>query len=97
LRNLETAMASVRWLDLRDLSPPEPLVQVLDAIHALSADEYLHAQLPREPVPLYALLEETGFAWRARSSSPEKPCEIFIWRKSDSLAREAVQKIFDPS
>jgi len=56
---------AVRTLELRGLQPPEPIVRILDALER-GPDEPLRAILPHEPVPLYALLRERGFAWRGR-------------------------------
>lgn len=55
--------AAVRTLELRGLQPPEPIVRILAALER-EPDEPLCAILPHEPVPLYALLSERGFAWR---------------------------------
>ncbi|HZM37073.1 MAG TPA: DUF2249 domain-containing protein [Burkholderiales bacterium] len=50
-------------LDLRGLQPPEPIVRIFQALER-APGEPLRAILPHEPVPLYALLHERGFAWR---------------------------------
>jgi len=51
-----------RALDLRGLQPPEPIVRIFEALER-APREPLRAILPHEPVPLYALLRERGFAW----------------------------------
>ena len=48
-------------LDLRGLRPPEPIVRIFDALER-APDAPLRAILPHEPVPLYGLLRERGFA-----------------------------------
>lgn len=48
-------------LDLRGLRPPEPIVRILDALER-APREPLRAILPHEPVPLYGLLRERGYA-----------------------------------
>jgi len=48
-------------LDLRGLQPPEPMVRILEALERAPGAP-LRAILPHEPVPLYALLAERGFA-----------------------------------
>jgi len=48
-------------LDLRGLQPPEPMVRILAALERAPGAP-LRAILPHEPVPLYALLAERGFA-----------------------------------
>ncbi len=86
-------MPRERLLDVRDLAPPEPLERVLAMLPALGAEQYLRVLLHREPFPLYALLEQSGFAWRARAVH-DMTFEIFIWRRTDADARAAVQDLF---
>jgi len=87
-------MASERLLDVRDLAPPEPLERVLAALHALSGAQYLRARLPREPYPLYPLLQEFGYAWQARPADGAW-FEILIWRRDDRDAQIAAQHPLD--
>ncbi|HEX6321745.1 MAG TPA: hemerythrin domain-containing protein [Burkholderiales bacterium] len=49
-------------LDLRGLQPPEPIVRIFEALER-SPRKPLRAILPHEPVPLYGLLRERGFAY----------------------------------
>jgi hypothetical protein len=51
-------------LDLRELEPPEPMVQALAAVEALPAGGTVAALLPREPVFLFRQLEARGHEWR---------------------------------
>ena len=44
-------------LDLRGLSPPQPLVSILRLLHTLERDTDLVVYLDRDPVLLYAELE----------------------------------------
>lgn len=87
-------MTSERLLDVRDLAPPEPLERVLAAVHALSGAQYLRARLPREPYPLYPLLQELGYAWRGRPAD-NAGFEILIWRRDDRDAQTAAQRLLD--
>lgn len=87
-------MTSECVLDVRDLTPPEPLERVLVALHALREAQYLRARLPREPYPLYPLLQEFGYAWRARPPDGAG-FEILIWRRDDLDAQTAVQQLLD--
>ena len=50
-------------LDNRGLSPPEPMLRILDALERLPANEKLIAQMDRRPVFLFPELEERGFAY----------------------------------
>lgn len=87
-------MPSEHRLDARGLPPPEPMERVLAVIHALGDGEYLRAFLPHEPLPLYPLLQQTGFDWQARGAG-DIPCELFIWRRHDAQARSAVRHVLD--
>lgn len=87
-------MAPEHLLDVRDLAPPEPLERVLVALHDLRDAQYLRARLPREPYPLYPLLQEFGYTWRARA--PDGPgFELLIWRRDDREAQIAVQHLLN--
>lgn len=50
-------------LDNRGLSPPEPMLRILDALERLPANEALTAQMDRRPVFLFPELEERGYAY----------------------------------
>ncbi len=49
-------------LDVSALEPPEPMVRILEAVPALGPSDVLEVTHHREPVPLYARLEEAGFS-----------------------------------
>lgn len=83
-------MVRERLLDVSALEPPEPLVQVLDAAAALQSGEYLRARLPREPYPLYPLLEERGFEFR-RLPAAVSAFEMLVWRRDDAAVRAALK------
>jgi TusA-related sulfurtransferase len=57
-------------LDLRGLTPPEPMVRILSALAALGKDDELEAILPHPPVPLYGLLRERGAVWETLADEP---------------------------
>ncbi len=68
-----------RVLDLRGLEPPEPLLRVLAALDA-APDQPLRARFPREPFPLYAVLQAGG--WTHQTVSRSDGCvDILISRK----------------
>ena len=70
---------SERVLDLRGLEPPEPLLRVFAALDAFP-DLPLRARFPREPFPLYAMLDAGG--WRRRTEAREDGAyDVFISRK----------------
>ena len=69
-----------RVLDLRGLEPPEPLVRVFAALDA-APELPLRARFPREPFPLYAMLQAGG--WHCRTvASEDGSFEILISRKA---------------
>jgi hypothetical protein len=56
------AQSSPQRLDLRGLQPPEPIVRIFEALERAPRTA-LCAILPHEPMPLYALLRERGYAF----------------------------------
>lgn len=50
-------------LDNRGLSPPEPMLRILDGLERLAPNETLTAQMDRRPVFLFPELEERGYAY----------------------------------
>ena len=50
-------------LDNRGLSPPEPMVRILEAIGSLGREDSLRVFMDREPLLLYPELERRGFVW----------------------------------
>ena len=64
-------------MDLRGLQPPEPIVQIFQALEKGGAP--LRVILPHEPVPLYGLLRERGYSY-AGSPRPDGGFEVLIER-----------------
>lgn len=83
-------MAQERLLDVSHLEPPEPLVRVLAEVEALQPGEYLRMLHHRDPVPLYPLLEEQGFAYETRPGK-QTAFEILIWRRGDAEAERGAR------
>lgn len=50
-------------LDNRRLSPPEPMLRILDALERLPPSDQLVAQMDRRPVFLFPELQERGYAY----------------------------------
>ncbi len=63
--------------------------KALDAIETLQPGEYLSMLFPREPVPLFALLEQSGIVHQSRPG-PGGAWEILAWRDGDREAEEAM-------
>ncbi len=74
-------------LDVRGLPPCEPLEQILAGCHQLVPGQRLRALVSREPLPLFPLLEQRGFAWRVVALA-EGRCELLVWRAGDRQAAE---------
>ena len=56
-------------LDARGLEPPQPMMKILEAIAALSADATLAAHTDRQPLLLYPMLEQRGFTYETIKQS----------------------------
>ena len=64
-------------VDLRDLSPPEPLLRILDALDHADAGPHVFL-LTREPVFLYPMLAKGG--WRHATAVDERGYVVTIYR-----------------
>ena len=51
----------IQDLDARGLEPPQPLVNILEALACLPVSAQLAAHTDRRPIHLYPLLQERGF------------------------------------
>lgn len=54
---------AVHELDLTGLTPPEPMVRILEAVTGLAPGEVLFALLDREPMFLFPELAQRGHEW----------------------------------
>jgi len=61
--------ATIIEVDARGLEPPQPMVKILEAVAMLPADAELHARTDRQPMHLYAQLEERGFAGETKEQN----------------------------
>lgn len=57
-------MESTIILDVRELPPPEPFINIMRALQTLPAGTALQVQIHREPYPLYDALREAGYTWQ---------------------------------
>ena len=69
-----------RFLDLRGLDPPAPLMRVFEALDA-APDRPLRIRLQREPFPLYPILQAGGWI-RRTVTRDDGSVEILISRKA---------------
>lgn len=68
-------------LDLRGLLPPEPMERVLDALSSLAPGQRVLMLIEREPRPLYRILLENGYQYRAQVNDAGL-YRILIWEGS---------------
>lgn len=67
-------------LDVCGLVPPEPLELVLEALSGMQKGQRLRMLIDREPRPLYRILDNNGFLYRATTDANYR-YEILIWYK----------------
>jgi hypothetical protein len=58
-------MPEPRVIDGRDMEPPEPLERALAELSTLAPGEELVMLLRCEPLPLYSILDRTGFRYES--------------------------------
>jgi uncharacterized protein (DUF2249 family) len=68
----------VRYLDNRDLDPPEPMVRILAATESMQRGEVLSALLCREPMFLFPELAKRGHRWRGAFEAGGKTYKLFV-------------------
>lgn len=69
-----------RVIDARLMEPPEPFVQTMEALDAITPGQKVLLILGREPFPLYRALELNGFSWQTEQF-PDGTVEVLIWHK----------------
>lgn len=65
----ESKASPVLELDARGLEPPQPMINILEALNSLSAGTQLRAHTDRRPIHLYPMLEERGFTAQTEEQS----------------------------
>jgi TusA-related sulfurtransferase len=68
-------------VDCVGLEPPEPLERVLHALSSAQENDVVRMLIDREPVPLYRVLAQNGYAHETRSLA-DGIYEIRIWRQA---------------
>ena len=86
-------MSAERILDVRGLEQPEPLLRALAALGDLAAGEYLRLLSHRDPVLLYPLLTQQGFAYH-KPAGEVKTVQVLIWRAGDAVAEQGLRDLF---
>ena len=67
-----------KFLDNRDLDPPEPMVRILAAVETMRGGETLSALLCREPIFLYPELTKRGHQWRGGFESDGSTYKVVV-------------------
>jgi hypothetical protein len=89
---IKKQMDTEHILDVRGLEQPEPLLRALAALDALGNGGYLRLLSHRDPVLLYPLLAQQGFA--CKSVDRAAIVELLIWHKRDFTAAQRVRDLF---
>ncbi|HYC43601.1 MAG TPA: DUF2249 domain-containing protein [Noviherbaspirillum sp.] len=67
-------------IDVCGLEPPEPMERVLDSLGRLQPGQRLRVLIPREPFPLYGILDRNGYLHETKSRE-DFLYEVVIWPK----------------
>jgi hypothetical protein len=90
----------LRDLDVSQLEPPEPLQQALAAIDTLAPGVCLRLLHRREPLLLYPILEQRGYAHITReiphADNNTPAFNVYIWRQHDAAAEAAARRALNP-
>ncbi len=74
-------------VDVKQLSPPEPMTVILTALAQLTDEQCLLVSHRRQPFPLYEKLQQAGWAYHCQIHN-EDDISLFIYRKIDQLLFE---------
>ncbi|MCW5657177.1 MAG: DUF2249 domain-containing protein [Burkholderiaceae bacterium] len=75
--------ADAEHIDVRGLSPPQPLIAIVRLIESVDDARAVVAHLDRDPVMLYPELAERGWAAR-RMPAPSGEVRLKLTRDADS-------------
>jgi uncharacterized protein (DUF2249 family) len=67
-----------RVIDVRWLDPPEPFERIVAALEELAPDAALRVLIHREPMPLYRVLDQSGYTHSTRFDEGHGYFEILI-------------------
>ncbi len=73
-------MAEQRLIDGREMEPPEPLERALAELATMGPEDELVMLLNCEPLPLYTILDQKGFGYRAERQ-PDGSNEVRIRKR----------------
>lgn len=69
-------------LDVRELSPPEPMMKILEAIPQVDERTLLFVHHHREPLFLYEKLQTRGYKWHVKKIA-ENYFHVKIWKEGE--------------
>ena len=70
-------------LDVSRMEPPQPMIEILQKVQELKPQDVLEVSHHREPVPLYAHLEEAGFDHSIEKLG-ENEFRLRVWRRREA-------------
>ncbi|MDQ1363689.1 MAG: hypothetical protein QG652_1551 [Pseudomonadota bacterium] len=85
-------MAIEILLDAHEMQPPAPMELALDALQKLQAGEYIKMIHRMQPFPLYNILYDNGFTYKAVPGKVSA-FDIYIWKASDKITGLAIEEI----
>jgi tRNA 2-thiouridine synthesizing protein A len=77
-------------IDGRDMEPPEPFVQTMEALDSIKQKpgQKVLLVLAREPFPLYRALQLNGVAWLTERTA-DGAFAILMWHTTDGCGESA--------
>jgi len=67
-------------IDGRNMEPPEPFVETMEALDTITPGQKVLLRLVREPFPLYRALELNGSEWKTERT-PDGEFVILMWHR----------------
>lgn len=74
-------------LDVRELSPPEPMMRILEVIPQVDEKILLFVHHHREPLFLYEKLQARGYKWHVKKIA-ENYFHVKIWKDGEIMMRQ---------
>lgn len=66
------------FLPLAELPAPRPLEIILDTLADMADGDWVRAELPAHPAPLYLMLGGMGYQWHSHVLGARR-VEVYIW------------------
>ena len=67
-------------LRLAELPAPKPMEIILDTLSDMAEGDWVRAELPMHPGPLYLMLGSMGYQWHSHVTETSR-VELLIWPK----------------